>query len=354
MIRNYLKLSQNIIWGQLSRHPGSAPLKVGFEITYRCHSRCRQCSRWQIDPKRREAELNTREIKDIIDQIAAFPIPGISFSGGEPLLHDDFGEIVEYSKQSGIQLLSLSTNGHRLADDNIRKLLLENFNRVHISIDGLSATHDRLRGLPGSFDRVVAAVELLVAERAGAVSPDIIINFTISPDNYREIVAVAQLAQRIGADHLNFQPVHQIASANLGRAEPGALDLAKLRQEIETALTCYPALLANQAEYYRLIPAFFADQKAFKKIRCWAGVASLRIDPYGNVYPCQSLPPVGSLRRRPLRDLLRSPRFKAQLHQIHRGNHPLCWLGCYAPLNLAIKHAWNPRRALSFLAKYQT
>ncbi len=274
MIRNYLKLSRHIIWGQLSRHPGSAPLKVGFEITYRCNSRCRQCSRWQIDPKQREAELNTREIKDVIDQIAAFPIPGISFSGGEPLLREDFGEIVEYSKQSGIPLLSLSTNGHRLADPGIRKLLLENFNRVHISIDGLSSTHDRLRGLPGSFDRVVAAVELLVAERAGAAKPDIIINFTISPDNYREIVAIAQLTQQIGADHLNFQPVHQIASANLGRPEPGALDVAKLRQEIETAITCYPDLLANQAEYYRLIPSFFADRKALKKIRCWAGVAS--------------------------------------------------------------------------------
>lgn len=356
MMLNYPKYLPNLLRGYLLKKPQCTPLKISFEITYRCNSRCRICSRWQESTKKQKRELSTREVKAFFVEITDLKIPGVSLSGGEPLLRKDILEISKYAKQEqGIKFLSISTNGLLLKNAKMRKLLLDYYDRIHISLDGLEKTHDQIRGIPGTFQTVIKATRRLIQEREARKrkNPKILFNYTVSEENYQDIVQVAALAQKIGVDYLTFQPVHDLEMAKLKTQDKGVHKIAILKKEINQVIRKFPQLLPNTPEYYQKISTFFANPQALQKIKCWAGALWLRVNPYGDVYLCLSLPAVGNLRQKSLLEIMRSAELKKQIQRIQKGNHPVCWMGCYAPLNLAIKNLRRPWLVLRHLHKYQ-
>jgi radical SAM protein with 4Fe4S-binding SPASM domain len=95
-------------------------------------------------------------------------VPGLLFSGGEPLIHPKFYELASYAHEQGLRL-TLSTNGtliDRWAADRLKRL---GFAYVGISLDGIGETHDRFRGRTGAFDKTVAAFRYLrsVGQKTG-------------------------------------------------------------------------------------------------------------------------------------------------------------------------------------------
>ena len=68
------------------------PFAVSWALTYRCNAKCLYCRIQDIDLK----ELGIKEILSILDELAAMGTRWISFTGGEPLLRDDIGEIIDY------------------------------------------------------------------------------------------------------------------------------------------------------------------------------------------------------------------------------------------------------------------
>jgi len=82
------------------------PLAVGWNITYRCNLQCKYCGWWE----NRASELNTKDIIGLIKELAFLGTKFISFSGGEPLLREDLGDIIDFCKMKGIYV-SINSNG---------------------------------------------------------------------------------------------------------------------------------------------------------------------------------------------------------------------------------------------------
>lgn len=133
------------------------PIAVAWLITGRCNLQCCYC-KWR--QQRRVQELDTAAAKDMVDQMRRAGVRLISFTGGEPLVRADIGEIIRHVKDRGL-VCKLNSNGmlveSRLED--LRRLDL-----LQISVDGPPAVQDRLRG-PGTADKAARAIEL--ARRAG-------------------------------------------------------------------------------------------------------------------------------------------------------------------------------------------
>jgi len=128
------------------------PVAVAWLITGRCNLQCCYC-KWK--DQRRSEELDTAAVKDMIDQMRGAGVRLISFTGGEPLVRSDIGQIIRHVKDSGL-VCKLNTNGMLVESrlDDLRRLDL-----LQISVDGPPDVQDRLRG-EGTSEKAARAIEL--------------------------------------------------------------------------------------------------------------------------------------------------------------------------------------------------
>jgi radical SAM protein with 4Fe4S-binding SPASM domain len=127
---------------------------------------------------------------DTLPKLKANGIKFIIFSGGEPLTRKDLFDIANRCKELGI-ITYLSTNGLYVKKSNAQKIL-DTFNYIGISIDGSPKVHDAFRGLEGSFEESMKAVDLLNSYGESRVG----IRFTITKDTYDDLEFIFELAQK--------------------------------------------------------------------------------------------------------------------------------------------------------------
>ena len=127
------------------------PFIVQLVLTYRCNRKCKYCAIWDKDCK----ELSTGQILLLIAQMADMGTRRIYFSGGETLLRDDIGLILEYCRQKGIRTV-LNSNGS-LVPERIKELY--SLGVLCLSLDGPRQVHDSIRGL-NSYNEVMDAIRL--------------------------------------------------------------------------------------------------------------------------------------------------------------------------------------------------
>lgn len=166
---------------------------VAWETTRRCNLSCLHCRAGAAD-KPYEGELSTSEALAMIDQIREVGQPTLILTGGEPLLREDIFDLTAYGVEKGLKVV-MAPNGLLLTREVAKKLVEIGVPRISISLDGPDAeSHDRLRGVPGAFEGVLAGIR---AARAEGLPFQI--NTTITKRNYHQIEAIMNLAVELGA-----------------------------------------------------------------------------------------------------------------------------------------------------------
>jgi len=145
-------------------------------ITRRCNYRCRGCNVWM---DQNPQELSADEVKRGLDILRDLGVLEIVFSGGNPLIRDDIGEILDYASRHFIT--TVYDNGS-MAVEKIDAL--RNVDFVAISLDTLDEEkNDYLKGVKGAWRKAMNAIETLKREGIHVgVSP------TISQMNLYEII----------------------------------------------------------------------------------------------------------------------------------------------------------------------
>ena len=113
------------------------PSHINFAITYKCNANCHHCSisADSIENERKDEELNKEELFNVLKQIADMKIHFLALCGGEPLLHENIFEIIDFCKRNEI-FVALATNGLVLNEELILKLKLHGLDSILISLDG--------------------------------------------------------------------------------------------------------------------------------------------------------------------------------------------------------------------------
>ena len=170
-----------------------APLYVAWQLTNECNLACLHCIEESGPGKAFRDELNRTQIFDILGQLSAKDVPYLSLSGGEPMLHPLFFDMVERVCAEGSQL-KIETNGHFLDADTSRRFKALGVKAVQVSLDGATReTFNRMR-VRGDFDRAVAGIRTL---RDNDVPIEI--NYSPTRFNVHEIGAAVDLAYELGA-----------------------------------------------------------------------------------------------------------------------------------------------------------
>ena len=171
----------------------AAPLYVAWQITNECNLACLHCIEESGPGKAFKDELDREGVLAVVDQLMDHEVPYLSFSGGEPMLHPHFFEMVERVTSRGSQL-KIETNGHYLTPENCARLKALEVKAVQVSLDGAtSATFGRMR-VRGEFDRTVEGIRNLVA--AGV---DVEVNFSPAAFNIHAAARIVDLAFQLGA-----------------------------------------------------------------------------------------------------------------------------------------------------------
>jgi radical SAM protein with 4Fe4S-binding SPASM domain len=293
---------------------GLAPRACVWELTLACNLRCKHCG--SFAGSRRDDEMSLEENLRVADQLAALGCRRVTLSGGEPTLNPDWDGI-----------------GKRLADHCIKVNLISNgwhWNAAHVerakaaglcgaafSLDGFESEHDEFRQ-PGSFERVVAAIDACVA---GGLP--VAVNTTVNKLNQRMLRPLRDFI----ADRGVFSMQVQLAtpSGTMGLHRDLVVDPADLLWLVpELAALCrsntrqFFTVAADDIGYYGKPEQGLRDDGGEIPfwIGCRAGCQVVGIESNGNVKGCLSLPSSmhgesrfveGNLRDKPLAEIWNAP-----------------------------------------------
>lgn len=126
------------------------PLRYFFELTYRCNLQCPYC---YVGCDRNKQELTTKEWFDIINQIPFYSF--VTLVGGEPLLRNDFIDILEKACKKTLSKVNVVSNGILLNDEIIKAFIKTKMLLYSVSIDGYGKNHDINRNKDGIFDKIM-------------------------------------------------------------------------------------------------------------------------------------------------------------------------------------------------------
>ena len=130
---------------------------VVWNTTRACNLRCVHCYASALH-RSRERELTTEQGYSLLEDLAAYGVPVILFSGGEPLLRADLLELARFAADRGMRAV-LSTNGTLIDEHTAIQLRDAGIAYAGISLDGLERVNDRFRGVEGSFEAALNGIE---------------------------------------------------------------------------------------------------------------------------------------------------------------------------------------------------
>ena len=130
-----------------------------WECTTRCNFRCRHCGS-DCGIAERGKDMPLEDFLAAVDTIPKESIPKnftVVLTGGEPLLRADILEIGKELRSRGLQW-GIVSNGWLYDDEMHLKLVDAGMGAVTVSLDGLEASHEWMRGIPGSYGRALRAI----------------------------------------------------------------------------------------------------------------------------------------------------------------------------------------------------
>lgn len=306
-------------------------------ITYRCNAHCHMCNTWQ-HPSKPEDELQPEDLRSL---------PHVAFAnitGGEPFLRSDIADIVEVMRPKAGRIV-ISTNGY--FTDRI-VALAERFPDLgfRVSIEGLSAANDALRGIKDGFDH---GLRTLLKLRHMGVG-DIGFGITLSDKNADDLLELYELADAMGLEFATaamhntyyfhkFDNVIEDKEHVAGNLEELSRRLLKTSRPKNWGRAWFNMGLANYVRGgKRLLP-------------CDMGSDIFFIDPFGDIKPCNGMDAsMGSLKEKTFDEIWQSDQAQ-QVRERVRHCDADCWMiGSVAPAmkkHIAIPGAWAAKAKLT-------
>ncbi|EPX60747.1 heme biosynthesis protein [Cystobacter fuscus DSM 2262] len=277
-----------------------------WELTLKCNLACGHCG--SRAGSKREDELSAEEALDLVRQLAESGIQEVTIEGGEAFLRPDWLDIARAISAHGMRC-TMVTGGYGLSRETARKMKEVGIAHVSVSVDGLAATHDRIRGKPGSF-RFCFETLGHFREVGLPFSANTQINRLSAPELPELYVRLRDAGIRAWQLQLT-SPMGNGADNAWMLLQPAELPelyrtLARVavRALKEERLALAPA---NDIGYYGPYDEWLFASLGKGWSGCMAGLSVLGIHADGSVKGCPTLPSEyigGNIRQQPLSDIL--------------------------------------------------
>jgi len=328
------------------------PFVVSVEITRQCNLRCPFCYAGAPFEKSENPHMPLTLFYKILDDLDALEPFSVFIGGGEPFLHPNILEIIEATVSRDYSIM-LSSNGTMITENLVKKIKDIGIDGgIQVSIDGLRETHDRLRGVPGTWDRAIFAVKILsqndIATSVGTI---------ISKENISEIPKLIEIVEEAGATVLHLMllmPTKNFRGDEYDRLRPTPDQIAHLYAWLKEHEKDYDIdidygnIMFNFDKLYDVANRDDPLSKVLQPLYsgCAAGTTEIVITYNGDVIPCELFRDsewvVGNVREQPLSEIWyhskKLSEFRRRKQDVSALHHPcntcefkqLCMGGCPA------------------------
>ena len=271
------------------------PLFVSHLITTRCDCSCPMCL-WKDQSS--NDEMSADEIGRFYRDLRKNGFVQVGIWGGEPLLREDAGEILRHAREAGL-ISVLVTNGYYL-EERLEELA-PNTNAVIVSLDYAGEEHDRLRGCPGLYDRVISALERL---RRQYPQIKVYFNYLLHRGNEDQALPLAEIARDLDVSFYAC-PVKGESYRDRGKKA----EEWKAGEENESTVSSLLIDLKRRGypinNSYTYLREYLRDKEPFT---CHLPKISIMVYPNGDVVNCLNRDvPLGNVRKQTVEEILKSP-----------------------------------------------
>lgn len=293
-----------------------APLKTGagfllgsldIELTERCNNNCIHCyiNRPGDDSASRRRELSTRDVKEILKEGASLGCFSVRFTGGEPLLRDDFEELYIFARKLGLKVV-LFTNACLLSES-----LVELFTRIpplaeiEVSLYGMKKeSYEAVTRTCGSFEKAWKGINLLLEKKVPFV-----VKAAMLPPFKPEIREFEEWVQSNGdvikGGRANYSMFFDLRARR--DSEEKNRQIKRMRISPEDGLKIGGSNKRKSFEEMKGFCSQFMGVPGKKIFSCGAGIRGGCVDAYGNFQMCILLrhpETVYSLKKGSMKDAL--------------------------------------------------
>ncbi len=281
---------------------GYAPLYVVWELTLKCDLACKHCG--SRAGKVRPAELSLDEALEVVRQLEALGTREVAFIGGEAYLYPQWLEVVKAVAAAGIRA-SMTSGGRAINAPMAQAAAASGMSAISVSVDGLEASHDQLRGVKGSF---AAAFRSLAHIRDAGMVP--YSNTQINRLNMDEVEGVANSLFDAGVKVWQVQ-----LTGPMGRAADRPDWLLQPYQMLELMPRLAAIARAGKKRGCSVAASnnlgYFGPYEEILRASHWKGCVAgkyvMGIEANGDIKGCPSLPSApyvgGNVRERSIADL---------------------------------------------------
>jgi len=274
-------MTKSVPHTQLHKNGLRQPEILTIAITGACNLACHHC--WvRAGESSSAGDLPLDTVRRIVAEFSQLGGSGIRITGGEPLCHPDWLEVLKFSCSLGFTAVILQTNAMLLNDEYTTLLRTLDFPglSIQISLDGAtSRSHDLVRG-EGAFSAALQGIEMLVQ---GGLAGRISIFFTEMSHNLHEIPALLDFADRMGINSVSAG-----AMVQCGRAAESSIIAPP---KIEQYLCLVDAF--NHDAHFRNLYARIGNVAVLEWLKgesgrhdCCTFIENPYLTPDGRLYPC--------------------------------------------------------------------
>lgn len=279
-----------------------------WELTLKCNLACQHCG--SRAGQSRTDELSTEEALDVVKQLAEVGITEVTLIGGEAFLRPDWLEIARAITDAGM-FCGMTTGGFGISQETAYRMKEAGIKTVSVSVDGLKATHDRLRGKPGSWQWAFKTMKHLKQAKITFGS-----NTQINRLSAPEFPLIYEALRDAGISGWQIQLTVPMGNAS---------DNSEILMQPHELIDLYPVIAkvtkrarkegvnvqpGNNIGYYGPYERLFRGQGDAWKFwqGCTAGLSTLGIEADGKIKGCPSLPTAaytgGNVRDRSIREIV--------------------------------------------------
>jgi len=321
------------------------PLGVYLHITSKCNLKCAYCDYGKLNCGG-GIDLSVADAFGLIDEMAAAGVMKLNITGGEPLLHSNIGEIIDYAKKKKMFVV-ISTNGLLISD---RLEALSSADVIMISFDGTKENHERLRG-QNTYDKLIAAFENLRKSKIAFWT-----STTLNKYNIADIDFILDMAEKYGT-FANFALIQFFNEINRDNSLPDYEKVKDLMPDDAAARRTFAELLrlknngrrvGSSAEFLKFMMRWNDYKQLLSQddygIKCFAG----RL--YCHLYYDKKLYACGHCRGNLAPVDLSEYGFKDAFRRLIKLNCNSCRVACDTENNII--YNLNFRSIFNWLAKF--
>lgn len=188
------------------------PVKVDIFLTEACNFKCKFCNYSKTSSEAIKKEMNDKRVLKLVDEICEMDVKVFGILGGEPFLRKKvLLKSMEKIKAKGIAG-SIVTNGSLITEKDVVRMVKMEWDLIRLSIDGLKETHEYLRGIKESFDKVFLVLKTFsnIKKKLKSNFPTVEVNFVLTNKNYKELGKLIELLSIYDVNFIYVLPMIEL------------------------------------------------------------------------------------------------------------------------------------------------